>query len=938
MSDTKMVSPLLDGFALGEALSEHNGVHCYPAMKENSDNRYIVKTIAVPSSQKQLDALLLTGAYNDPAEAMEYFREMADDIIAEAELLKQLSSLEGFLSYEGWQVAPLDENRLGYHIYLLGPYRQSLEKFLKRNPMTHLGAVNLGLDICSALAICRRSGHIYVDLKPGNIYLTGEREYRIGDLGFSKLSAMKYTSLPSRYCSDYTAPELRDPLATLNPTADTYALGMILYQIYNDGQLPDTRKELPAPANADYELAEIILKACAQNPRKRYQTPIEMGQALVSYMQKNTVNNDPILPPSGIPIYVEDQPLTSEELMDGSVSDDSAPAEEDGLDLPQENLSNEADSIIQSIDTLFTPQEEPPQQEASDDQKQLPDTFSDLDTFSALDVQDDETDEDEDEYEVDDETEVESDSSNDVPVVTAPKKTPAKKAKQPKQRKNFAKGVLSVFLVLLLLAALAFGGYYYYTNYYLQVVEEMNINGDDKSITVELTTDIDETLLTAVCSDIYGNTRRASVNGGVAHFTELTSASVYSISLEMEGFHKLTGAISGSFETKELTTLSDFTAKTGSEDGSVILSFSVDGPESQEWNMTYSAEGVEAETISFTGHMVTITGLNLDTTYTFQLAPATPLYLEGNDTLEFTASKLILAENLVITSLEGTTLTAEWSAPADSTVESWTAHCYSDTGYDATVMVYDTNVTFTELFGDQTYTVEVTAAGMSQSTRTFISAKTTTITTINVKEDQGLNVSWDFVGSEPEGGWLLMYDVDDTEAYEVVKCPSNSGTISIAIPKSTYGISIQTADGSPVFGGTYTYTVPKAKDFDEYSLSASYIDTYLGKTPTVEKWYPKDVEKATAFTAGESVTMVLNATQKFYTPNEKVEISFVIRNAEGQAMLELANSYTKVWQDMWDNYFATLIIPAMPTAEGSYTLELYFNGDFVSSNPFTISK
>ena len=915
MSDTKLVSPLLDGFVMGEALSSHNGVQCYPAMKEKSENRYIVKTIAVPASQKQLDALLLTGAYKDPAEATEYFREMADSIVSEAELLKQLSSLEGFLSYDGWQVVPMEDNQLGYVVYLLGPYRQSLEKFLKRNPMTHLGAVNLGLDLCSALAICRRSGHIFIDLRPGNIYLTGEQEYRIGDLGFSKLSTLKFNSLPSRYCSDYTAPELRDPLATLNPTADIYAVGMILYQIYNDGQLPNVQKELPAPANADYELAEIILKACAQNPRNRYQTPIEMGQALVSYMQRNVVNDDPILPPAGIPIYVEEEPLAAADPEESATSDDSAPSEEDSLDLPQENLSNEADSIVRSVDQLMTAQEEASQPELIKDEEQGEDTNTDCQEVEAEGCDDE-------------------DDDDDFVEPVAKKPQP----KQRKQSKNHGKRIFSTFLVLLFLAALAFGGYYYYTNYYLQIVEEMNIYGDDKSITVELTTDIDETQLTAICSDIYGNTRRASVNQGVAQFTDLNSGSVYNISLEMEGFHKLSGAVSGSFETKELTTISDFTAKTGSEDGSVMLSFSVDGPESQEWNITYSAEGVEEQTVSFTGHMVTITGLNLGTTYTFRLAPTTSLYMEGNDTLQFTASKMVLAENLVITALEGTTLKAHWSAPADTTVESWTAHCYSDTGYDATVVVYDTSATFTELFGDESYTVEVTAAGMSQSTRTFISAKSTTITAIKVKEDKGLNVSWDFVGSAPEGGWLLMYDVDGTEAYEVVKCASNSGTISTAIPKSTYSITIQAADGSSVFGGTYSHKVPAAKDFSEFSLSASYVDTYLGKTPTEEKWNHTNVEKATSFASGDSVTMVLNATQKFYTPNDKVQIDFVIRNAEGQALLELVNSYTKVWQDLWNNYYATLSVPAMPTVAGSYTLELYINGAFVSSNNFTISK
>ena len=895
MSDTKMVSPLLDGFVMGEALSSHNGVSCYPAMKENSDDRYIVKTIAVPASQQQLDALLLTGAYKDPAEATEYFREMADGIVAEAELLKKLSSLEGFLSYDSWQVTPMGDNMLGYKIYLLGPYRQSLEKYLRRNPMTHLGAVNLGLDLCSALAICRRSGYIFIDLRPGNIYLTGEREYRIGDLGFSSMNTLKFTSVPSRYCSDYTAPELRDPLATLNPTADIYAVGMILYQIYNNGQLPDVRKELPAPANADYEMAEIILKACAQNPRNRYQTPIEMGQALVAYMQRNVVNDDPILPPVNTPI-----------VMDEEVSE---------LD-----FSEEAEPVEPAVSGDAELQEEQVEEADSDAGDEINDDISDA--AGSLPSQASDTEPDEEDDEEDDFVE---------PIQRKPR-TP-KKA----EKKNLGKRIFSTFLVLLILAGLAFGGYYYYTNYYLQMVEKLNIDGNDTSITVEVVTDIDETLLTAVCSDIYGNTRQSSINGGIAQFTDLKSGAVYSISLEMEGFHKLTGATSGSFETKELTTISDFTAKTGSEDGSAVLSFSIDGPDSQEWKATYTAEGEEAQTVTFTGHMVTITGLTVGTTYSFQLAPVSSLYMEGITTLDFTASNAVLAENLVITSLDGTTLKAQWSAPADAVVESWTAHCYSDTGYDATVVVTDTHATFTELFGNETYTVEVTAAGMSQNARTSISAKSTTITNISVTQDKGLKVTWDYVGNEPEGGWLLTYDVDGTESYEVLNCSTNSAAISTAIPKSSYNLSIQAADGTSIFGGSYSYKVPGAKDFDQYSLPASYIDVYLGKTPTEETWNHQNVEKAASFAAGDSVTMVLNATKKFYTYDENVDISFIIRNANGQAMLELANSYTKSWQNLWNNYYATLSVPAMPAIAGDYTLELYFNGDFVSSNPFSIT-
>jgi len=91
LSEPKLVSPLLDGFVMGNPMSSHDGIACHPAMKENTDEKYIVKIISVPASQVQLDALLLTGAHKDPAEAMDYFKDVADGILSEVEILNSLA-------------------------------------------------------------------------------------------------------------------------------------------------------------------------------------------------------------------------------------------------------------------------------------------------------------------------------------------------------------------------------------------------------------------------------------------------------------------------------------------------------------------------------------------------------------------------------------------------------------------------------------------------------------------------------------------------------------------------------------------------------------------------------------------------------------------------------------------------------------------------------
>ena len=154
MSEARLISPLLDGFALGGSISTHSGVSCYPAMRNDSDERYIVKTISIPASQVQLEALLLTGAYPNAEAAQGYFKDLAKGIRSEIEVLEKLAAQRGFLSFNGYQIVPMEEG-VGYEVYLVSYYRRTLERQLRQSPMTHLAAVNMGIDLCAALAVCR---------------------------------------------------------------------------------------------------------------------------------------------------------------------------------------------------------------------------------------------------------------------------------------------------------------------------------------------------------------------------------------------------------------------------------------------------------------------------------------------------------------------------------------------------------------------------------------------------------------------------------------------------------------------------------------------------------------------------------------------------------------------------------------------------------------
>lgn len=912
MSEPKIISPLLDGFTFGAAMSSHDGISCYPAIKENSDTKYIVKIISLPASQVQLDALLLTGACKDPADATEYFREQSQRITEEAEFLQKLGRLDGFLPYEGCQVVPMEDGKLGYQVYLVGTYKRSLAKYTRKNAMTHLEAVNLGLDLCQALAICRRAGYLYTDLKPSNVFISKGKEYRIGDLGFVPLEALKYTSLPAKYRSPYSPPEAQNDLKTLNDTVDTYAVGMILYEIYNNGKLPEAPLEpsepFPSPSHADYEVAEIIMKALEPDPQKRWTDPMEMGQALVAYMQRNSINNTPIVPPQSEqpqepPVETTESdaaPAPETEEVREPVPAESA-AEEDAA---AEETREEAEAAAPAVPEFVLPETTPLEED---------DDFSFL--FAG------------------ESTEEEGSPEEEV-----------KPAKDVRQCKPMKTGWILPVVLILLLGLAGFGGFWFYQNMYLQTIDALVVDGSQDKLVVTVETDTDPSLLTVICTDTYGNAMRQTLTGNTVEFTGLLPNSQYKIQLEISGFHKLEGQTTDMFNTEAQTTVTSISAITGNEDGSVVLSFTAEGAEPETWSVSYIAEGEEEKTASFTGHSVTVRGLSVGKVYTFTMDSSEDLALLGQTTLEFQASSLVVAKDLTVDGIQDGAMSVRWDTPTDTEVSSWDVRCYGDGGYEQNLTTDSTQAVFEGIDPTKSYTVEVTAYGMTQSVRTSVTANPITVKnlTVNEEDPEQLTVTWEFDGNAPEGGWLLLYSYDNSTVQSVVKCAEASGVIAPRIHGATYHFELQAVDSTTVFGAKQKYNCPNPAIFDDHSLPAEEISAYLLKTPEKEDWSYKDITKAdyaSRFASGEKISLILHAGCDFYIPEEETRLMYVFRDGQGNVIPELIRQETRDWKTMWineDYHYCELDLSAVPTEAGDYTLSLYFNGDAVMVISFTI--
>ncbi len=960
MSEPKLISPLLDGFVMGAPISSHHGVRCCPAMKQDSENKYIVKIISVPASQVQLEALLLTGAYKGPGDAMDYFKEVTDGIVREAELLSKVARLEGFLAYEGWQVVPMEDNHLGYQVYLIGSYKRSLDKYIRRNPLTHLEAVNLGMDICAALAAARRSGYVYIDLKPTNIFLSDDREFRIGDIGFVAEDSVKFTSLPVKYRSSYSAPETLDAMNTLNGTVDTYALGMILYQIFNNGNLPDAPENpeeefLPA-ANAGEELSAILSKALAPDPKDRWANPEEMGKALGAYLQSEEVKDVPIVPQTAVSdsdtASEDPDPKEDPHTGDTQVFSAVAVAAQATKDADTKVLPTQEIRTAVSADTQVVPTAQV-SASVSGDTQVIP-SVRDASSFSG----------DTQVVPTTQVAEVVSGETKVIPTIPAtdsapvavadkpvetPENTPKAPRRKPPKRERIRKKPktkkwIITLIVLLFLGVLGYCGLYLYQNFYLQTIDSLAIDGQYDRLTVKVDTEMDEALLSVTCTDTYGNSMRQPIVNGQAEFLELLPNSQYKINLEVEGYHKLVGQTSDVFNTDSRTEIVSFSGITGPESGSALLTFTVDGPEPEQWILTYTAEGEAPIAVAFTGHSITVKDLVVSKTYTFTLTPSTEMFLTGQTSLDFTASALIMAQNLKVSSFDNGVMTIRWDTPDNQAVKDWAVRIYNDNGFDKTQFTIDNEIVFEDVDPAYSYYIEVTANDMTQPARATITANPITITDFQVSEEdkEKLTVTWGHSGNAPEGGWLLMYSLDGSMTQSVVKCEGTTAVITPRLHGAQYNFTIQAADSTSIFDNIRTYNCPDAAKYMEHSFDAAKTTAYLLPTPEKENWTNGDVSKedyTDQFSVGEKISVLLFCDSRFFIPDDEISILYVIRNSNGDVLVKYISQAEANWHDLWvahSSNYAELDLSTIPQELGNYTISIYFNNLFVASADFSI--
>lgn len=255
-----------------------------------------LKVITIPHNEDEIDFLRSAGL--DNASITQTFQQQAKDIAKEYKLMAQMRDNPNVVHCDDFRDIPHDDG-LGWDIYikmeLLTPLMKCLDKV-----KTEEQIICLGKDICNALIACQQKNILHRDIKPQNIFVSESGQFKLGDFGIARTVEKTTQATAGIGTYSYMAPEVEKG-QPYGKSADIYSLGLILYWLLNERRGPFfpmppivpnhsdweqarfrrfSGEPIPAPLNGSPELQSIVLKACAFDPKERYQTAHQLLDAL----------------------------------------------------------------------------------------------------------------------------------------------------------------------------------------------------------------------------------------------------------------------------------------------------------------------------------------------------------------------------------------------------------------------------------------------------------------------------------------------------------------------------------------------------------------------------------------------------------------------------------------------------------------------------------
>ena len=272
-----------------------------------------LKVLEIPREINNDEIAIFRGQGLTEKQIADYYYDMVMDVVNEITIMYKFQGISNIVSYQDHAIVEKEEGEIGWFIFIRMEYLTQLNYILANERPTIADGIKIGMDLCRALDICEKNNIIHRDIKPENIFRSEQGDYKLGDFGIARKLEKTVSVMTSVGTFRYMAPEVHKGMP-YDMSVDIYSLGILLYQLFNDMRLPffppitEPQKhsdeenafilringtEMPPPRNVDERLSKIILKACAFDPKDRYESANELYNDLQnSLIHESNVEDD----------------------------------------------------------------------------------------------------------------------------------------------------------------------------------------------------------------------------------------------------------------------------------------------------------------------------------------------------------------------------------------------------------------------------------------------------------------------------------------------------------------------------------------------------------------------------------------------------------------------------------------------------------------------